>query len=270
VRSGVRFFEQKHVKDVVSFLRIAENRADELAFLRVATLVPGLGRATAQKLFETVRSAPDPAAALRSREASAIVGARARGGWEQMSELIAELHAPAMRDEVAKSIGYVVDRFYSAYADREFDNAPNRLRDLEQLAVYAEQQGTVGDFLDQLTLSGVIAGRDLVKNEETDDAVVLSTVHQAKGLEFHAVFILWVAEERFPPAWSESDSENLEEERRLFYVALTRAEHELALVSPMTARERGGMRVAVRWSPFADEVRHKVPPLLETWKLRRG
>jgi DNA helicase-2/ATP-dependent DNA helicase PcrA len=182
--------------------------------------------------------------------------------------VLVSLRAASLRHDVARSLDRVVDGFYEEYAVAQFDNGDNRLRELQSLATLASRYDSVDDFLQTVALAGEVTGVDQVSSEEPDEAVVLSSIHQAKGLEFHTVFLIWLAEDRFPTA--RAIEEDLEEERRLFYVAVTRAEQELYLSMPSSAWERGAGLVALRPSPFLKELERESPPVMERLDLVRG
>jgi DNA helicase-2/ATP-dependent DNA helicase PcrA len=268
VHSGQRFFEQRHVKDVLAFLRFAENPRDELAFQRIACLAPGIGLRTASRVFQQLRGFDDPDEGLRSSSVAKAAGSRAQVSWPKLRDVLVSLRAASLRHDVARSLDRVVDGFYEEYAVAQFDNGDNRLRELQSLATLASRYDSVDDFLQTVALAGEVTGVDQVSSEEPDEAVVLSSIHQAKGLEFHTVFLIWLAEDRFPTA--RAIEEDLEEERRLFYVAVTRAEQELYLSMPSSAWERGAGLVALRPSPFLKELERESPPVMERLDLVRG
>ncbi len=268
VHSGQRFFEQRHVKDILAFLRFAENPRDELAFQRAAVLADGVGIKTAQRLYGHMRAAGDDIDSLSGQAASKLVGRRGREAWGRVAALMAELAQPARRNDASASIDLVVNRLYEDFALRTFDNGTNRLRELDSLATLASQQGSGASFLETVALATELTGVDQASSgDEDDEHVILSSIHQAKGLEFHTVFLIWLAEDRFPSARATESAEEFEEERRLFYVATTRAQQELYLMSPTIAWERGVGSVILRTSQFVDEVARARPPVLERWDL---
>lgn len=266
IRSGQRFFEQKHIKDIVAWLRYIENPRDELAFIRLMTLTEGIGTGTAQKLFLFVRAHENPLDALQSLDADKIVGKRGKAGWDTARSIMSTLWRDEVRSRAGQAVDLVRERFYDDFARRSFDNFPHRLKELDTLATFAEQKGSVASFLDELSLAGAASGKDVLSTSDPDEHVILSSVHQAKGLEFHAVFVLWLADDRFPTARALESNEDMEEERRLFYVATTRAQRELYLTSPMMSFDRREGNIALRLSRFIDEVSGQ-PPVYERWNL---
>ncbi|MFT6398590.1 MAG: DNA helicase-2/ATP-dependent DNA helicase PcrA [Bradymonadia bacterium] len=267
VHSGQRFFEQRHVKDVLAFLRFAENPRDELAFQRIASLAPGIGLKTASRLYQHLRGYEDIDEGLRAQATAKAAGSRAKHSWPKLRDVLTSLRSPTLQGDPATSLDRVLNGFYEEYAISEFDNGDNRIRELQSLATMASRYDSVDDFLQTVALAGEVTGVDQVSSEEADEAVILSSIHQAKGLEFHTVFLIWLAEDRFPT--TRAMQEDLEEERRLFYVAVTRAEQELYLTMPCSAWERGAGLVALRPSPFIQELEGCSPPVLERIELVR-
>jgi DNA helicase-2/ATP-dependent DNA helicase PcrA len=256
VRSGLRFFEQAHIKDVCAYLKIICNPMDELAWKRVLQLYPKVGKATAEKIWRLVSSGvPDPWAVMDSKEMMPKVPARAREGWGELTRLVVQLRREGMTSDPAGMIEDVLQNGYETILQAKYPNYESRTDDLRQLAVFAGQYASCQDFLSDLALLTSIES-ETQSFEEGDGTLTLSSVHQAKGLEWSAVFVIWLAEGRFPAARSLSDSggEGEEEERRLFYVAVTRARDELFLCYPRFAADRGGGETTQRPSRFISEL----------------
>lgn len=273
VRSGVRFFEQAHVKDVTSYLRLLVNPRDEIAWKRVLKLIPKIGTATAARVWERVALAQEPLALVKADEISRALPRGAVAGWQEFAELIKELTAPDTLNKPAKQIEIILERGYGEYLQANYENAEAREEDLRQLAIFAGRYETTATFLSELAListerfgeaSGSLAGEDVISGGDEDECLVLSSVHQAKGLEWRAVFVIWVSDGRFPSARSLRDAEGEEEERRLFYVALTRARDELYVVYPLVEEDRGRQSVINRPSRFVLEVPRR---LFEIWNV---
>jgi DNA helicase II / ATP-dependent DNA helicase PcrA len=271
VRSGVRFFEQAHVKDVVSYLRLVANPRDELAWKRVLRLVPNVGPATASRVWERLASEPDPLALVLRGGADAAV--RQRGtSWREFVALVEELAREESRASPARQIELILSRGYEAYLAATYENADARLEDLRQLARFSARFGSTEEFLSELALLSTerygapqpLAGEDVVQGEDEDELLTLSSVHQAKGLEWRAVFILWAADGKFPSPRSLREAEGEEEERRLWYVALTRARDQLYITYPLVVTDYTRQTVLQRPSRFVTEV---PPELFEIWSL---
>ena len=249
ITSGLRFFEQAHIKDVSCFLKVAVNPNDEMAFRRIMRLMSGVGAKTADKLWGKFHPAlVEGKPLLLTSEA---VPKKAVDDWKQVAATLNQLRAGKKPFRAAEMIELVVEGFYATYLKLKYPNARTRVEDLHQLASFAMQFESVDDFLSQLAL---------LTNLEADDAsllatseqefVRLSTVHQAKGQEWRAVFVIGLCDGMFPLARSLDNLEGEEEERRLFYVALTRAKDELYLTYPlfrMTSGDSGGFQRASRF-----------------------
>ena len=249
ITSGLRFFEQAHVKDVSCFLKVAVNPRDELAFKRILKLMAGIGAKTADKLW--ARFHPVLAEGKPLHVTSDAIPAKARDEWKKVAETLNQLRK-AETKRAAEMIEQVVDGFYAGYLKVKYPNARTREEDLHQLAAFAMQFETIDDFLSQLALLTNLEADDaslLASNEQ--EFVRLSTVHQAKGQEWKAVFVIGLCDGMFPLGRSLDNLEGEEEERRLFYVAVTRAKDELYLAYPlfrMTGGDTGGFQ---RPSPFS-------------------
>lgn len=235
ITSGVRFFEQAHIKDVVSFLRFISNPRDEVAFGRLVGLVPGIGPATRSKLWQSwLTAAQQTNFALPkkfSEEWSHFpIPKKSAAFWIQLLYTLDELvpsSGSTLPEEMLKSILYGV---YEEHIQASFDNYEQRKQDIEQLISYSRQFLDLTDLLSQLSLMSTTDQSETIEN-----AVTLSTIHQAKGLEWHSVFVVWLADGMFPHQRSilEGDHKAMEEERRLFYVAVTRAKDKLYLSYPV-------------------------------------
>jgi len=253
VRSGVRFVESAHIKDVLAHLRFVHNPHDELAFKRMVKLVPGIGGASAERLWHEAQLAPDPLEALRSERLRAHCPKKALGAFEMLQVLLGRLSAePRAPGEMVRA---VLEGGYKAHLEAAYlDSADSRAQDIAQLSEYATQYAELEPFLAELALLNELAAEEAVKAGKPDERVVLSSVHQAKGLEWRAVFVVWLADGRFPLAHALREPEEEEEERRLFYVACTRARDELCLTYPLLAAPRDRDRLLLRLSRFIEEL----------------
>lgn len=266
IRSGMRFFEQRHVKDVLAFLRIVVNPKDELSWKRALKVFPRVGERSAAAVWDAIGNRSDPLASFRERGGSKGI-ALPRGAervLKPFDDLLGRLDAPAVRKSPAEAIRAVVEDVYRDFARAKFPNGDARLDDLEQFAQFAQAYDSLPAFLEDVTLFNELSGEDVGAGESDDDRVVLSSVHQAKGLEWSRVVVLGLSEGRFPSYRSTVTEEGLEEERRLFYVAVTRAKNELALVYPMLARDRYSVDVILEPSRFVAELPEAV---FERWTV---
>ena len=272
VRSGVRFFEQAHIKDVTSYLRLLVNPRDELAWKRVLKLIPRIGQATAGRIWERLAVAEAPLALVRADELIDNLPRGAAAGWREFAALLTALMAPETIDSPARQIELILGHGYGEYLRANFENAESREEDLRQLATFAIRFESTEAFLSELSLvnterfspPGGTVGEDVVMGGEEDERVALSSIHQAKGLEWQVVFVLWVADGRLPAARSLREPEGEEEERRLFYVALTRARDELYVCYPMVESDRSRQTILHRPSRFVTETPRS---LYEIWNL---
>ncbi len=324
ITSGIRFFEQAHIKDLTAYLRLVCNPTDELAFKRIVQLMPGIGGGAAAKLWDlfsahrptlapaleperraslgtnppppplqpsdarrsassdaaTAPAAPDlksqilksqiptPAPiATALQKCAAKVPKKAATAWAQFTPTIAQLEADPVRHQPAAMIQLVLEAGYEDYLQETFPNFRNRLEDLEQLAAFALQFTGPEDFLAQLALLTNIEADDEAAKRNDQEQVRLSSIHQAKGLEFDVVFIIMLCDGLFPSARSLETIDGQEEERRLFYVAVTRARNELYLSFPlirMTPGSYGGDAMQ-QPSRFLGEI---PKDLLDEWNLR--
>ncbi len=337
IRSGVRFFEQAHIKDVIAYLKIVTNSRDELSWKRVLKLYPKVGEKTAAEIWTKIGTSPDPLSRFLSGLPD-LTGRGVIGSVKSLGSVLGLIGGEGMKHNPSESIRLIVERGYADYARSRFPNAQARLDDLEQLSQYALRYDDVNVFLEEVALANPMAGEDVAVVGPEDEKVVLSSVHQAKGLEWRAVFVIWLADGRFPsaralrvpggivrldtaqlhqafalthamtaapatPAAAAADSDDVraltetfqhaiteavpasggaaspnesasgpreivipgeEEERRLFYVAVTRAKQELYLVFPVMARDRGGLDVLMEPSRF---VRELPGDLYEKWVI---
>lgn len=269
VRSGLRFFEQAHIKDVLSYLRTNENHRDEIAWVRLLRLWPGIGNQTAERL---ARELAAPELPRRPAEIAALLRERAEGVTARAKQAVGKLAtlwetlATIDDESPGKMIRAVVEAQYGEYLDRTYDNAATRREDLDHLAGYADHYPEAREFLAQVALVQGIGAENVAGSDRPDDQLVLSTVHQAKGLEWPIVFTLWLCEGRFPTTQSVRLPRELEEERRLFYVAATRAADELYLCYPTIEEDRDGRAKLLRPSRFLTELDF-APTVFERWQI---
>lgn len=275
ITSGLRFFEQAHVKDVAAFMKFAVNRRDEVSFMRMVKLIPGVGGASANKLWNAWLKTEAAAAETMTGLFSTLlipmpVPKKARETWDQFAYTLDELVTDGRPAPPAQMIRSIMEGVYKDYMHAKFKNADQREQDLEQLSNYGVRFTDPLEFLSQLSLlSGVDTDNNPAQQPQEKDAVTLTTAHQAKGLEWQAVFAIWLADGMFPHARAveESGDAGLEEERRLFYVAVTRAKDELYLTYPLINHAARDGDILMKPSRFITEVS---PDLVEKWNVRSG
>ena len=223
---GLKFLEAAHIKDVLAVLRFAQNPSGRLAGFRVAQLIPGIGPATASRLLDAVGESTDPAAAC---EAFAVP-ARSKEDWDAFVALYRRLRTPGLRWPADIEL---VKQWYLPHLERMHDDAQVRAADVEQLAALAGGHGSREAFLAEITLDPPEATSDRAGPPLLDeDYVILSTIHSAKGQEWKSVHVLNVVDGCIPSDMSTGSQDDIEEERRLLYVAMTRAKEHLHLVVP--------------------------------------
>ncbi|MDA0576727.1 MAG: ATP-dependent helicase, partial [Verrucomicrobia bacterium] len=251
ITSGIRFFEQAHIKDVCALLRVLVYPTDELAFTRMLGLLPGVGPRTALKAWTRLGAhfaAGDPAQRETVRSA---LGAGAQAAWSVIAGLLAEGTGGLSADDLVEKF---VGEFFSERLKREYENWEERLDDIGAFTVDVARAESLETFLSSIALLTNVDGDD-AEEENGGEAVRLSTVHQAKGLEWGAVIVLWAVEGMFPSARSLNESDEGEaEERRLFYVAVTRARDVLRICVPELRRTREGGVIYCTPSRFVSEI----------------
>ncbi len=250
---GLKFLEAAHVKDVLAFLRILENPRDEVSWYRLLLLLPGIGEATARAAMDSLAAAAWDSAAF----GSFVPPPRARGAHAALVSLLATLRsAPEVDDaRVAREIGHVRTLYDGVLRDR-YDRPEPRLADLDQLQTIAAGFPDRTTFLSTLALEPPSTTQDFAgaSPDSDDDALVLSTVHSAKGKEWDAVFVISAVDGLFPSARALGSDEESEEERRLMYVAMTRARNHLSIVHPLSSygSRRGADYSLTQLSRFID------------------
>ena len=287
ITSGIRFFEQAHIKDATAFLKFTVNPRDEISFKRLTLLLPGIGEKGADKIWQIFlgnsrgNEAPtgntpapsepaEPASfnIARSLQACAkAVPKKAAVAWAQFVATISQLEDAATRRNAAKMLRLVIDAGYDDYLKETYDNYERRLEELQQLAEFAFQFGSVDEFLTQLALLTNVEAEDGNAPKDDVEKIKLSTIHQAKGLEFDVVFVIMLCDGLFPSARSAESSDGEEEERRLFYVSITRAKNELYLTYPLLRGGYGNSGHDAFQSPsrFLSEIPKE---LLNEWNLK--
>ena len=234
---GLKFLETTHIKDVLSILRWAQNPRARLAGFRVSQLLPGFGPVTAGRLLDEMELQADPLTVIEGFVPSKAAAA----DWTKLADLIGTLcRASEWPADLERAI-----EWYQPHLERLHDDAEMRLADLEQIARIAQGYSSRERFLTDLTLDPPEASSDESGAPHLDeDYLILSTIHSAKGQEWNAVYLLNAVDGCMPSDMATGREEDIEEERRLLYVAMTRAKHHLALITPqrfyVRQQRRGG------------------------------
>jgi DNA helicase-2/ATP-dependent DNA helicase PcrA len=253
VTSGIRFFEQAHVKDACTVLRLLENPADELAFKRLLEMFPKLGPKTADKIWQKLGKRFEARKPEAHQQLLAALPASAVSIWKEIQPVFLAYDAESLSEDPGEIIYRFNKAFYGEYLIETFENAKHRQEDLDSLIDFTARFESCSSFLSEMALlTNLDAEAETAPSGQ--DGVRLSTVHQAKGLEWKAVFVIWLNEGLFPSSKSVEQVGGESEERRLFYVAITRAEDQLFLCAPQVRRKHDGGVIFYEPSQFVSEI----------------
>ena len=262
VRAGVAFFERAHIKDILAHLRIIENPYDEVSWSRIFSIIQGIGTSSGSKIFEAISAIEHPIDALINKMFydEKLKGSRiSKLGIKNLISYVKKLITFTPEDNPSEVIQNLI-KVLEDHLKSKHDNWEERIEDLKQLGVYAQNFPTIRKFLENLSLNiSNLESKTVHSGDGTEEEkpLILSTVHRAKGLEWRVVFIPMLCEDSFPSSRSIGDPDALEEERRVFYVAITRAKDQLYLISPSIKNTYRGPQI-VRVSPFVSELNSKV------------
>jgi DNA helicase-2/ATP-dependent DNA helicase PcrA len=247
-RGGFKFIETAHVKDALAHLRVIENPRDAVSWHRTLLLLEGIGPRTADEIATRLLTAADVPAALE-----AMTGKPYSTDLRALAGLLRRIGGGARRPD--EQLGEVL-RYYEPLLKRVHpDDYPKRLRDLEHFVSIAARYRSLQNLLTDMALEPPTDSvNDVLAVDEDEGLLCLSTIHSAKGLEWHTVFVIWTVEGKFPSAYSMHDEAELEEERRLMYVAVTRAKRNLYLCYPVNMYDRGTGMVLSKPSRFVDGI----------------
>ncbi len=263
VTSGLRFFEQAHVKDTAAFLKLAVNPRDEIAFKRMVQLLPGIGVKSAESLWTRASAVLGNEGSFKNLH-DLKVPAKSVKAWQQLAHTLEEITSSSPLRPPAEVLEAVLFAVYDDIMKEKFPNYESRKEDLNTLTAFARQFESTEEFLSQLSLLGGVETQDALAQDMGEGKVTLSTIHQAKGLEWKVVFLIWLTEGMFPNARSSESEAGLEEERRLFYVGVTRCKDELYLTYPEMRLNAGYGDAFQTPSRFLGEIPEA---LLEEWEI---
>lgn len=229
---GLRFIETAHIKDLVAFLKIVFNPKDAVSWQRVLLLLPGVGPTSANQIIEKFTGG-------QADFASRGFLKEIKRGRERLEELFSTLEEAAMeRLDVAERLEVAID-FYKPLLREKYDDWQKRERDIEVFLNIAAGYRSIASFLNDIALDPPTESLSQMEEETKEtEFVTLSTIHTAKGLEWRAVFLIWALEGRFPSSKAADEVDSIEEERRLFYVACTRAKERLYITYPTNIYDR--------------------------------
>jgi DNA helicase-2/ATP-dependent DNA helicase PcrA len=262
VRAGVAFFEKAHIKDVIAHLRIIENPYDEISWSRIFVIIQGIGPTSGVKIFEAISKTENPIEVLVNKMffAEKLKGSKIpKDGIKNTISYVKNLIGFTPDDNPSQVIKELMI-LLEDYIKSKYDNWQDRMDDLNQLSIFGANFLTIRKFLENLSLnlSNLESKTVLMGNrEEEEQPLILSTIHRAKGLEWRVVFIPMLCEDFFPSSRVKGDPEGFEEERRVFYVAVTRTKDQLYLISPSLVQGSRGFQT-LRISPFIAELNPKV------------
>lgn len=266
VRGGVRFFEQSHIKDVLSYIKILVNPLDELAWIRMLTLSPGIGTAYAGKVFDEFARVGSLEQTVSSAFGNFLPD-RAQKGLKYFKKVMKAIIGKGLIKKPDELIRKIIETGYEDYVYTHFDNAKDRVDDLHELVNFAHTYKSARSLLHDITLRESFKGETINRAPSRDEYLVLSTIHQAKGLEWNSVFLIGLCEGQFPHSKSIEEPLQMEEERRLFYVAATRTKNDLYLIHPITRYDYQMGTVISRQSLFLQELN---PEVYKKWEIEEN
>jgi DNA helicase II / ATP-dependent DNA helicase PcrA len=260
-RSGVRVFEQAHIKDVVSYLKVLDNPFDEVAWRRLFLMIPRVGNATAGKLWLEISKASDPIQALLVEKLADRVSSSARPFFKKFQQDIKALKSQSLDALPSTLISNILQSGYSDYMRAKYEVFQSRIEDIQQLAMFARTYNKLSELLSELILLGELYAQEAAQGKANRDTerVILSSVHQAKGLEWQVVFVIRLCDGDFPSNMALREQDGEEEERRIFYVAATRAKDELYITHPLIDRgNRSNSGMLLAPSRFLKEINFRL------------
>ncbi|MHA2287203.1 MAG: ATP-dependent helicase [Promethearchaeota archaeon] len=261
VHSGVSFFERAHVKDLIAHLRILQNPSDEISWSRIFSQFQGVGKKTASKMFELLSNMSNPLDSIISKNIfeNKLHNLRiSKVVQDEIALHLKEFLRSVNNDKPKKVIIKLINQLIK-YLKLKYSNWQDRVEDLKQIGIYSQNYDTIQNFLDILTLNkSTIESKTVgLSINENKSPVTLSTIHRAKGLEWKVVFIPMLSENLFPSNKVIKNTETYEEERRVFYVGITRAKEQLYLLSPQKIKNFRGQK-DLTLSQFIIELNPKV------------
>jgi len=244
---GFKFVESAHIKDVLAHLRVIASPYDRISWYRILLILEKIGPATAQKIYEAILSEASGHTGLMTISSKTAAGA----GLKRLRDLFAIIDSDSM---TLGKMGEAIIEYYLPILKERYDDHPKRAKDLEQLLAIMERYSNLEQFLTDMALEppNTAMGDTFTAEAPAEDRLVLSTIHSAKGLEWHTVFIIWALDGRFPSPHALHKEEDLEEELRLMYVAATRACEHLYFTYPNQVYDRSLGIVLDRPSRFID------------------
>lgn len=259
-RGGFKFIETAHVKDVLAHLRILINPLDAVSWMRLLLLIEGVGPKRSQAIIDAISKEGDPLKALK--DLTYPYPNEIHQGLLNLVKILEEMTQEPMTPSEQIAALY---HYYFPILQKRHDDYPKRMKDLEHLHTITERYPRLSEFLADMALEPPDESvSDVEGLDREDEKLVLSTIHSAKGLEWHTVFIIWALDGKFPSAYSFTTDEELEEERRLLYVAATRAKQGLFMTYPINVYDKALGSVLSKPTRFLDDI---PKDFYDTWSL---
>jgi DNA helicase-2/ATP-dependent DNA helicase PcrA len=246
---GFKFMESAHIKDVLAHLRVISNPLDRISWYRILLLLDHIGPKTAMEIYETIQAEQAGHTGIfaikpKFKKSKGMVG---------LKDLFSTIDSNPMS---VSQLGEAVVNYYIPILKEKYDDHPKRTRDLEHLVTIMERYGNLKAFLSDMALEppNTSLNDSFLTEDQDEDRLILSTIHSAKGLEWHTVFIIWALQGRFPSIHALHSKKELEEELRLMYVASTRAKENLIFTYPVQVYDRRLGMILNRPSCFIDDI----------------
>lgn len=246
---GFKFMEYAHIKDVLAHLRVISNSLDRISWYRILLLLDNIGPKTAMDIYETIMAEQAGYTGIfaiqpKSRQSKGMLG---------LKNLFSTIDSKPMS---VSQLGEAIVNYYVPILKEKYDDHPKRTRDLEHLVTIMERYNNLEQFLTDMALEppNTSLNDSFFTEDQNEDRLILSTIHSAKGLEWHTVFIIWALEGRFPSIHALHRKKELEEELRLMYVAATRAKENLIFTCPVQVYDRSSGMILNRPSCFIDNI----------------
>ncbi|MCS7180045.1 MAG: ATP-dependent helicase, partial [bacterium] len=252
VRGGLRFFEQAHIKDIVAYYRVGENFKDILSWRRIFNLCEGIGEKGIERIIDLIMKVENIDEFKENIEEIKLIK-KGKDNLKKQIEIIENLK----NNPIPNGIELILNSGYIKYLTKKYKDDIERLEDIKSLKEIASLYSSISEFLSEASLQEYSKG----ESPNIKNTIILSTIHQAKGLEWKIVFIIGVCDNHFPHSYSKNDNTALEEERRIFYVGITRAKEDLYITYYSFDPYR---YIPIRQSQFIEEIN---PDLYEEWDL---
>jgi DNA helicase-2/ATP-dependent DNA helicase PcrA len=250
---GFKFMESSHIKDVLAHLRVISNPLDRISWYRILLLLDNIGPKTAIDIYETILAEKAGYTGIFAIQPKS----RRSKGMVRLKDFFSTIDSKPMS---VSQLGEAIVNYYVPILKEKYDDHPKRTRDLEHLITIMERYRNLKPFLSDMALEppNTSLNDSFLTDDQSEDRLILSTIHSAKGLEWHTVFIIWALEGRFPSIYALHSKKELEEELRLMYVASTRAKENLFFTYPVQVYDRGSGMILNRPSSFIDDIPEEI------------